>query len=102
VFVKRHKVPKDGPQGSFVDPADFAVGSTVTVYGRTFFLVDCDAFTRQWYQEQLQQEQGPPLSYPSDPVDNYRETFGLANRPSKGCNGLLKHRSWAQNKHNFT
>lgn len=29
-------------------PADLRMGSTVSVYGRTFLIVDCDDFTRKW------------------------------------------------------
>ena len=38
VFLKRHVVPKDNEGGVF-GPADISVGSTVTMYGRTFFVV---------------------------------------------------------------
>lgn len=31
-------------------PADLRLGSSVDVHGRRFFLHDCDAFTRQYYQ----------------------------------------------------
>lgn len=31
-------------------PADLRLGSAVDVHGRRFFLHDCDAFTRQYYQ----------------------------------------------------
>lgn len=46
MFLKRHRVPKEG---GFLTPHDLAVGSTVTVYGRTYFLVDADAWTRTWW-----------------------------------------------------
>ena len=38
VFLKRHRVPKDNEGGVF-GPADISVGSTCTMYGRTFFVV---------------------------------------------------------------
>lgn len=34
----------------FYRPADLRLGSSVDVHGRRFFLHDCDAFTRQYYQ----------------------------------------------------
>jgi len=75
VFIKRHKITRE--DGSFVTPSDLSVGSTVTLYGRTCFLVDCDSFTRQYYQDKLSIEQGPTLSYPDDPIDAYRATFNI-------------------------
>jgi hypothetical protein len=40
IFVRRHQVPKEGDGGgAIISPADLAVGATVTVYGRTFYLV---------------------------------------------------------------
>lgn len=39
IFVRRHRVPRDDGSGTAIAPADLAVGATVTVYGRTFFLV---------------------------------------------------------------
>jgi hypothetical protein len=47
VFVKRHQVEKQ--DGGRFSPPDLAVGQTVTVYGRTFVLVDADTFTRNWW-----------------------------------------------------
>jgi len=44
-------VPREGgggaAAGDFFGPEDFQVGQAVTIYGRTFFLVDCDPYTRQ-------------------------------------------------------
>lgn len=39
IFVRRHRVPCDGDSGEYIAPTDMAVGATLTVYGRTFFLV---------------------------------------------------------------
>jgi len=33
----------------YFSPADFAVGKTVQIYNRQFFLYDCDNFTRAYY-----------------------------------------------------
>mmetsp|Transcript_40195 Transcript_40195/g.89186 ORF Transcript_40195/g.89186 Transcript_40195/m.89186 type:complete len:635 (-) Transcript_40195:736-2640(-) len=75
VFVKRHKLTKDS--GGFYSPSDFAVGDQVTIYGRTFFLVDADSFTREFYNVNLGVDLSSPLPYPDDPVDAYRTNFGL-------------------------
>jgi hypothetical protein len=79
VFVKRHQVDKE--DGSPFTPTDLAVGQTVTVYGRTYILVDADAFTRSWYAEKLDQQLAAPGEYPGDPVDDYRQRFGLTTAP---------------------
>lgn len=34
----------------YVTPADLRLGSSVSIHGRTFWLYDCDAFTRQYCQ----------------------------------------------------
>lgn len=52
------------------------MGETVTVYGRTFFLTDCDSFTRDFYTTNFSRDQGGPLPYPDEPIDTYRATFG--------------------------
>lgn len=75
VFVKRHKVTKD--DGGFFTPIDFSVGQEVTIYGRTFFLLDADVFTREYYASKLNVELSGALSYPDDPIDTYRSKFGL-------------------------
>ncbi|KAL6762171.1 hypothetical protein V8C86DRAFT_2521922 [Haematococcus lacustris] len=76
VFIKRHKLTKEDGV-SFFSPSDFAVGEMVTIYGRTFFLLDADSFTRQFYKECLNVDLAGAMPYPDDPVDNYRATFGL-------------------------
>eukprot|EP00983_Pelagomonas_calceolata_P017004 534328-Pelagomonas_calceolata.AAC.3 len=82
-FIKRHVFLKDDGVSSFT-PQDFAVGECVSIYGRTFFLVDADPFTRQWYEDNMSTTLQPALPYPDDPVDQYRSTFGL----TKGAKGV--------------
>lgn len=86
MFIKRHKLTKDDGV-SFFTPADFAVGEQVTIYGRTFFLVDADTFTREFYKTQMGMDLPGPMGYPDDPVDTYRATFGL----TRGANGKGEH-----------
>ncbi|ACO64543.1 protofilament ribbon protein of flagellar microtubules [Micromonas commoda] len=74
VFLKRHRVPKDNEGGVF-GPADISVGSTCTMYGRTFFVVSCDAFTREYLTGALGLEVAPDGAYPDDPIDGYRATL---------------------------
>lgn len=74
VFIKRHRVTRE--DGSFFTPNDFSVGDSATIYGRTFFLVDADTFTRE-FLESKGKEQPAALPYPGDPVDGYRTAFGM-------------------------
>lgn len=77
VFIKRHKVTRE--DGTFFNPDDFTVGGEVTIYGRNFFLVDADNFTREFFKA-AGRDQGAPLPYPDDPIDMYRTTFGLTKK----------------------
>lgn len=63
--------------GGFFTPDEFSVGDTTTMYGRTFYLVDADTFTREYYGTTYGKELGSPQGYPDDPVDQYRTAFGL-------------------------
>lgn len=86
VFIKRHKATKENGVGFFT-PEDFAVAETVTVYGRTFHLVDCDGYTREWYSARGKEMAGPG-GYPDDPIDQYRSTFGANKGRSTGTGEL--------------
>jgi hypothetical protein len=37
----------------FYGPADLMCGNKVTVYGRECLIYDCDAFTTQWYKDNM-------------------------------------------------
>lgn len=134
VFVRRHQIDKEDGTGRLT-PADLAVGQTVTIYGRTFILIDADVFTRNWwvsdaaaclarcascshaehsawtacctcsniicdllrlkalyccrYVEKLELTLGAPGEYPADPVDEYREHFGLSTKAGRLTENLL-------------
>jgi len=65
-FVKRHHIPKG--RGEFYTVLDFRLGVDVTFYARTFRIVDCDAFTAQFFQENSL-DLGEPEDYPYNPFD---------------------------------
>ena len=45
-FLKRHKI---STSSGFIGWKDFQVGSTITLYGRTFNISNCDTFTKEFY-----------------------------------------------------
>merc|ERR1712159_57745 len=67
-FIKRHHIPKG--RGEFYTVVDFALGTDITFYGRSFRIVDCDSFTAQFFEEN-QLELGQPEDYPYNPHDMY-------------------------------
>jgi hypothetical protein len=73
VFLKRHRIPMDN-SGAFFGVGDIRVGETVTFYNRRFFVVSCDAFTRDFLMKK-----GLPVAedepFPDEPIELYRETM---------------------------
>jgi hypothetical protein len=41
------------PKDACYQPADLAIGSTINVHGRPFFIYDADQFTKSWMRETL-------------------------------------------------
>lgn len=87
-FVKRHRIPK--PSGDPYDWTDLVVGGEITIYGRTLRIVDCDAFTRGFYESQGF-DQAAAEEYPSDSYSSLRtsmtrsadEGYGTKSNPLK-------------------
>jgi len=53
-FVKRHRIPRPGDDtggSGYWSPEDLKMGTSVTIYSRTFRIVGCDAFTKWFYKE---------------------------------------------------
>eukprot|EP01105_Mastigella_eilhardi_P018082 TRINITY_DN4177_c0_g3_i1.p1 TRINITY_DN4177_c0_g3~~TRINITY_DN4177_c0_g3_i1.p1 ORF type:complete len:642 (-),score=187.91 TRINITY_DN4177_c0_g3_i1:78-1832(-) len=67
-LIRRHRVQKED-SAQYFTVKDFAVGSDITMYGRTFHIVDCDQFTRNFY-ERLGIAQG---AQEEAPVDQHAE-----------------------------
>ncbi|KAI8429918.1 hypothetical protein MSG28_000389 [Choristoneura fumiferana] len=82
----------------YYSPKDLIVGTTVFVLSRRFLIVDCDKFTRKYYQSMLNIEQPPrieikqktmkefPKTYPphtgiGTPEDSLQSCFGLLPKP---------------------
>ncbi|KAL8270213.1 hypothetical protein Esti_005888 [Eimeria stiedai] len=70
-FLRRGRLPKklegvswsdsNQSRSEFYLAEDFIVGKDIDVYGRSFHIYDCDAFTRQFYRDFLQIEQGQEI-----------------------------------------
>lgn len=67
VFVKRHRIPKEGQPGQFYSVDDLRIGAELPIYGRVFRLTDCDSFTRSFYAAN-----GVELGAPEEtPLDSF-------------------------------
>ncbi len=67
-FLKRQMVLKSGvpaAEQTALSIEDFKVGESINIYGRNFKMVDCDKYTREFY-ENLGYEQGEPEEVPVD------------------------------------
>ena len=72
-FLKRHRIP-NGDTGSFFGIEDICVGKTVTFYGRRFFVVSCDAFTRSFLEARgVAVAEDQP--FPDEPIERVRATL---------------------------
>ena len=72
-FLKRHRIPV-GDTGAFFGIGDIHVGETVTFYGRSFFVVSCDAFTRAFLESRgMAVAEDQP--FPDEPIELYRATL---------------------------
>jgi hypothetical protein len=69
-FLRRHRAKKDDDM--YVTVGDFAVGGEFTVYGRTYYLSDCDQFTRN-FMARLGRDGGPSTEAPPDPYLSSRQ-----------------------------
>lgn len=64
-FLTRRKIVNEVTGESF-KPADFAIGSENTIYGKCFRVVDCDPTTKEYFKEHGLPV-GEPEEYPEDP-----------------------------------
>ena len=52
-----------------IEVKDLVVGTELTLYGRTFRIVDCDKKTRDYFVQEFELEQPPAETYPVDPIE---------------------------------
>nr|CAG4714695.1 unnamed protein product [Naegleria fowleri] len=84
-LVKRHRIPRDRIQGNsnvYYTIDDLNVGREITVYGKTFRIVDCDAFTRDFFNG-IGVEVPEPEPYPGDQYTEKRESIQKSMNPYK-------------------
>lgn len=67
-LLKKTKMPKNwrevqgqGQLPVFYDVADFQCGAVLDIYGRYFLMVDCDSFTRRYFQQMGLPQRPVPL-----------------------------------------
>jgi hypothetical protein len=77
LILKRHQV--EASKGRLITWDQFAVGGTVTFYGRSYTIVDADGYTRSFMDEQGM-PQGAPASYPDDAFELSRLAPGAGKR----------------------
>jgi hypothetical protein len=69
MLLKRMVVPKEAVQTHYpsmslrkedhYSPADFMMGSVINIYGRKCLVIDCDAYTKEWYRDHMDIDQIP-------------------------------------------
>ncbi|XP_051008912.1 EF-hand domain-containing protein 1 [Acomys russatus] len=74
---------------------DFIVGKQLTILGRTFFIYDCDPFTRQFYKDKfgmpdlpridVSKKEPPPVKQELPPYNGY----GLIEDSAQNCFALI-------------
>ncbi|KAM9233624.1 EF-hand domain-containing protein 1 [Dugong dugon] len=74
---------------------DFIVGKPLTILGRTFFIYDCDPFTRQYYREKfgitdlpridVSKKEPPPIKQELPPYNGY----GQVEDSAQNCFALI-------------
>ncbi len=91
VFLKRHKVPRPEDATQNYSWQDLNLGSNLNVYGRVFRIVDCDDFTRKFYQNEGYALNAPE-NYPDDPFQYTRAMINMKQNPPD----LAEHKNYIE------
>lgn len=81
-LIRRHRIPKDDSNGQHYLVSDLKVNSTITFYSRTFKIVGCDAFTREFLTSNGLTV-GEPSAVPSDPWEECRKELLGRMKPTR-------------------
>jgi len=80
VFLKRHKVPKDGKSAECYHWSDLQLPMNIELYSRVFRVYDCDEFTRSFYaNEGITLGQSEAL--PAAPYSKVRAMINFKQNP---------------------
>lgn len=63
LYLRRTKVSKTGTSESatFLEAKDLRIGEIINVFGTKFLLLDCDQYTRDYFNQHLKQPQPPKV-----------------------------------------
>jgi len=50
-FLEKGKYKNTENNNEIYTPSDFIVGRDIVINGRSFHILDCDEYTRKWYEE---------------------------------------------------
>lgn len=79
-LLRRHRFPNQ--EGGYLTWQDLQVGGVLNIYGRSIQLIDCDVFTRSFYEREGM-DQGLPMSAEED-------AFSVSQVKSAGPFGVAK------------
>lgn len=81
VFIKRHRIPKPDSSYEFYTYNDLNINSEITLYGRTFHVIDADGFTKRFYEEKLGKALDDAIQLPEDPYNATRTEMKTYMQP---------------------
>lgn len=90
VFLKRHKCPMPGSTECYTEK-DLKLGIDLDVYSRVFRIVNCDDFTRSYYQNE-NIDIGNGEAFPDDPFVYTRSMINMKQNPPD----LAEHKNYIE------
>mmetsp|Transcript_24164 Transcript_24164/g.53577 ORF Transcript_24164/g.53577 Transcript_24164/m.53577 type:complete len:743 (+) Transcript_24164:127-2355(+) len=91
-FLRRHRFP--GPTGGYLSWQDLAVGSDLQLYGRTLRIIDCDGWTREFYdkqgQSQPEAEDGEMDAFMASSMKKHETSHGIPRTAERHYNEVAR------------